>query len=57
MSMMKDYEEDLDHFPAENKERPAESVVGAYRAESTELLSAANGIHNENSTLFDGSTS
>ena len=30
MSMMNDYEEALDEFPAENKEKPAESMVGAY---------------------------
>ena len=36
MSMMNDCEEDLDVFPAENRERPAESLVGAYRAESTD---------------------
>ena len=35
MSMMNDYEEDLDDFPAENKENPAESTVEASRAEST----------------------
>ena len=34
--MMNDYEEDLDDFPIENKEKPAESLVGAYRAESTD---------------------
>ena len=32
--MMNDYEVDLDDFPAENKENPPESLVGAYRAES-----------------------
>ena len=36
MSMMNDHEEDLDDFPAENSEKPAESLVVAYRAESTD---------------------
>ena len=36
MSVMKDYEEDLDDFPYENREKPAESLVGSYRAESTD---------------------
>ena len=31
MSMMSDYEEDLDDFPVENKDRAVESLVGAYR--------------------------
>ena len=30
MSMMNDYEEDLDDFPTESREKPAESLVGAY---------------------------
>ena len=30
--MMSDYEEDLDGFPIENKDRAAESLVGEYRA-------------------------
>ena len=38
MSVMDDYEEDLDDFPVENKEKPAESLVGAYRAEFTDQL-------------------
>ena len=33
---MNDHEEDLDDFPAENKEKPAGSTVGAHRAESTD---------------------
>ena len=44
MSMMSDYEEDLDDFPVENKDRPAESLVGAYRAESTDQWTAGSGI-------------
>ena len=43
MSVMNDYEEDLDDFPAENKEKPAESLVGACRAELTDLYTAGNG--------------
>ena len=45
-----DYEEDLDDFPVENKDRPAESLVGAYRAESTWITTKIP-------PLFDGSTS
>ena len=30
MSLMNDYEEDLDNFPTENREKLAESMVGAY---------------------------
>ena len=52
MSMMKDYEEDLDDFPEENKDRPAESLVGAYRAESTDLWTAGSGITPKIPPLF-----
>ena len=41
--MMSDYEEDLDDFPlhaAANSSERAESVVGAYRAESTDQWAA-----------------
>ena len=48
MSMMNNYEEDLDDFPTENKENPAGSMVGTYRAESTDLYTAGSGI----TTLF-----
>ena len=54
---MSDYEEDLDDFPAENKEKPAESMVGAYRAESTDHYTAGSGITPKIPPLFDGSTS
>ena len=57
MSMVKDYDEDLDDFKAENKEKPAESMVGAYRAESTDQFSAGSGITTKIPALFDGSTS
>ena len=57
MSMMNDHEEDLDDFPAENKEKPAESMVEAYRAESTDQKTAGSGITKKIPPLFDGSTS
>ena len=57
MSMMSDYEEDLDDFPIENKDRPAESLVGAYRAEPTDQWTARSGITTKIPPLFDGSTS
>ena len=34
--MMSDYEEDLDDFPVENRDKAAESLIGAYRAELTD---------------------
>ena len=52
MSMMNDYEKDLDDFPAENREKPAESLVGAYRAESTDQCTAGSGITKKDSTFF-----
>ena len=55
--MVNDSEEDLDGFPAENKETLAESLVGAYRAESTDLFAAGSGITAKIPQLFDGSTS
>ena len=57
MSMMNDYEEDLDDFPAEHKERPSESLVGAYRAEPTDQWTAGSGITTKIPPPFDGSTS
>ena len=54
-SMIGDYEEDLDDFPVENKDRP--SLVGAYRAESTDQWTAGSGITTKIPPLFDGSTS
>ena len=56
MSMMNDYEEDLDDFSVENKERPDESLVGAYRVESTEQWTAGSGITTKIPPHFDGST-
>ena len=43
-------------FPAENKEKLAESWVGAYRAESTDQHTGS-GITTKIPPLFDGSTS
>ena len=50
MSMMNDYDEDLDGFPPENKEQPAESTIGAYRAEPTDVCTKWN--HIEDSTAL-----
>ena len=57
MSMMSDNEEEIDDFPAENKEKPAESTVGAYRAESTDQCTSGGGITTKIPPLSDGSTS
>ena len=57
MPMMSNYEEHLDDFPAENLNRPAESLVGAYCAESTDQWTAASGITEKIPPFFDGSTS
>ena len=55
--MTSDHEEDLDDVPAENKEKPAESMIGAYRAESTDPCRAGSAITVKIPPLFDGSTS
>ena len=55
--MMSDYEEGLDDFPEENRNKPAEPLVGAYRAESTDQWTASNGITVKIPPLFDGPTS
>ena len=57
MSMMSDYEEDLDDFPVENKDRLAESLVGAYRAESTDPWTTGTGTTTKIPPHFDGPTS
>ena len=44
-------------FPPENKEKPAESMVEAHRAESTDPETAGSGITAKIFFLFDGSTS
>ena len=49
---MSDYEEDLDDFPVENKDRAAESLAGAYRAESTDQWTARSGIATKIPPLF-----
>ena len=49
--------EDLDDFPAENNEKTTESLVGAYRAKSTDQNTAGSGITTKIPPLFDGSTS
>ena len=55
--MMRDYEEDLDDFSVENRNKQPESLVGAYLAESTDQLTAGSGITTKIPPLFDGSTS
>ena len=55
--MMSDCEEDLDDFPSENRDKPAESMVGAYRVQSTDEWTAASGTSSNIPPLFDGSTS
>ena len=57
MLMMRDYEEDLHDLLTESKERLAESLVGAHRAESTDQFSAGCGITTKIPPLFDGSPS
>ena len=52
MPMMSDYEEDLDDFEAECIDRLAASLVGAYRAESTDQWTAGSGNHYEDSTTL-----
>ena len=57
---MSDYEEDLDDFPflsAANSSERAESVVGAYRAESTDQWAAASRITTKIPPLVNGLTS
>ena len=39
------------------KKKPVESMVGAHRAESTDLYTAGSGITSKTPPLFDGSTS
>ena len=41
--MVSDLEEDLDDFPEENRDRAAESLYEAYRAESTDQWTAEVG--------------
>ena len=55
--IMSDYEEDLDDFPAGNRDRQSESLVGTNREESTDQWTAGSGITTEIPTLFDGPAS
>ena len=56
--LMSDYEEDLSDCPTFSTEnRPAESMFGAYRAESTDQWTAANGITMKIPPRFRGPTS
>ena len=54
IQMVSDYEDD---FPSENKDKAAESFVGAYRAESTYQWTAGTGITTKIPQLLDGPTS
>ena len=54
---MSDYEEDLDDFLAVNRDRVAETLVGTYRAKSTDQWTAKSWITTKIPPLFDGSTS
>ena len=54
---MSDSEEDHTDFQQFSKTISAESMVGAYRAESTDQWTAASGITTKIPPLFDGSTS
>ena len=55
--MMTDYEEDFGDFPSENRDKPADSCTGSYRAESTYQWTAGSGITTKIPPLLDGSTS
>ena len=50
MSMMSDYEEDLDGFPPENKEKPAESMVWNMSRRADRSLYSRRWNHSEDST-------
>ena len=54
IQMVSGYEDD---FPSENRDKAAESFVGAYRAESTYQWTAGTGITTKIPQLFDGPTS
>ena len=60
IQMMSDYEEAFDEFTTfstENTIEKAESMVGAYRAQSTEQWTAASGITSKIPPLFNRPTS
>ena len=54
---MRDYEEDFGDFPSEYEKESKESLVGAYRAESTFDYTAGSGITTKIPPLSDVSTS
>ena len=54
---MGDYEENLTDFQSFLKAMPAESLVGAYRAEPTDQWTASRGITTEIPPLYDRPTS
>ena len=55
--LISDYEEDFIDTQNFSKTISSESLVGAYRAESTDQLTASSGITVKIPPLFDGSTS
>ena len=55
--MMSVCEDDLDDFPVKNRDKAAESLIGAYRAESTDYWTARIGITTKKPPLFDEPTS
>ena len=55
--LMCDYEEDFTDIQKISRRIPAESMVDAYRAESTDQSSGSSGITAKISPLFDGSIS
>ena len=54
---MSDHEEHFTDFQIYSPTQPAESLVGAYRTESTDQWTASGGITVKNPPLFDGPTS
>ena len=49
--LLQEEEEDLDDFPTENFNKQADSMVGTFRAESTDQLTSASGITAKNPPL------
>ena len=50
--LMSDCEENLDDFPTENLNNPVESMVGAFREESTESMGSCEWNHYKNTTTL-----
>ena len=50
--LMSDCEENLDDFPTENLNNLVESMVGAFRAESTESMGTCEWNHYKHSTTL-----